>query len=263
MNRIDKVFKQAKQKKKTLFIAYVMAGDPHLDATESLIPELENSGVDLIELGVPFSDPIADGVVIQEASERAIDAGTTLEKVLGSVQKIRKITQIPIVLFSYLNPISQYGIEKFSRDAVEAGVDGLLILDLPPEESAQSMKVFKKAGLKTIFLIAPTTPEERIEKIAKSASGFLYYVSRLGVTGIQDTIAGNVEEKLKKIRAHSSLPVAVGFGISKPEHVLELSKSCDAVVVGSAIVKKIAESNETSRIDQVTQFVHSLTSELK
>lgn len=263
MNRIDKTFKQAKQNKKTLFIAYIMAGDPTLKETETLVPALENAGVDLIELGIPFSDPIADGVVNQEAAMRALSSGTTLKGVLQTVSQIRQTSQIPIVLFSYLNPITQFGIEEFAQQASKVGIDGVLALDLPPEESKPYVQSFKKAGLKSIFLISPTTDVERIKKINKMANGFLYYVSRLGVTGIQENLGFGLENRLKEIKQNSSLPIAVGFGISKPEHVKELSSLCDAVVVGSAIVKKVEENiGNSSLIENVTQFVKSLTSEL-
>lgn len=260
MNRIDRAFKKGK----TLFIAYIMAGDPRLEETEVLVPALEKAGVDLIELGIPFSDPIADGVVNQEAAMRALASGTTLKKVLKTVEAIRKTSQIPLVIFSYLNPITQFGIEAFAKVAARAGVDGLLALDLPPEESHHYLKAFKKEKLKTIFLIAPTTPIERIKIINKVASGFLYYVSRLGVTGMKEDLAQDLEKRLKEIKEISKLPVAVGFGISKPEHVKQLAPLCDAVVVGSAIVKKVEENlKDPKLIENVSGFVQTLTAELK
>jgi len=258
MNRIDKAFKQSK---KTLFIAYIMAGDPSLKETEALVPALEKAGADLIELGVPFSDPIADGVVIQEASMRALHSGTTLKNILQTVESIRKKSQIPIVLFSYLNPLLQFGLEAFSKEAARVGVDGILTLDLPIEEAKLYIKTFKKCGLKNIFLIAPTTPIDRIKKIDKIASGFLYAVSRLGVTGMKKELPQDIENRLKEIKKNSHLPIAVGFGISNPEHVQKLSGQCDAIVVGSAIVKKI-EENKTELVENVSNFVRTLTAKL-
>ena len=256
MNRIDHTFQKSKKEGKTLFIAYIMAGDPSLAATEKLVPALEASGVDILELGVPFSDPIADGVVNQNAGMRALKSGTTLTEILNSVKKIRRVSQLPMVIFSYLNPILQYGVEAFAHDAAAAGIDGILTLDLPPEEAQSFVVPFKQAGLKTIFLISPTTPKERIKKISSLASGFIYYVSRLGVTGIQKNLAKGLSEKLREIKANCSLPIAVGFGVSQPHHVKQLSGRCDAIVVGSAIVKKIEEKGN------VSQFVQTLTKEL-
>ncbi len=256
MNRIDRTFQKSKKEGKTLFIAYIMAGDPSLAQTEKLVPALEASGVNILELGVPFSDPIADGVVNQNAGMRALEAGTTLAGILNSVKKIRLTSQIPMVIFSYLNPILQYGVEAFARDAAAAGIDGILALDLPPEEAKSFVTPFKQAGIKTIFLISPTTPKERIQKIGSLASGFIYYVSRLGVTGVQKNLAEGLPEKLREIKKVCSLPIAVGFGVSEPHHVKQLSGRCDAIVVGSAIVKKIEEKQD------VCQFVRTLTKEL-
>ncbi len=263
MNRIDQAFQQAKKKGKPLFIAYIMAGDPSLKETEKLVPALEKAGVGIIELGIPFSDPIADGAVNQEAGMRALNAGATLHKVLDSVKTIREKTEIPIVLFSYLNPILQYGTKEFSQDAVKAGVDGTLALDLPPEESSLVTSDFKEAGLKTIFLITPTTPKERIKKISSLASGFIYYVSRLGVTGVQHNLAEGLQSRLDEIRTEVKVPIAVGFGISEPQHIQQLKDHCEAIVVGSAIVKRIAEKgDDPSMIPSVTEFVQTLTREL-
>lgn len=256
MNRIDHTFQKSKKEGKTLFIAYIMAGDPSLAATEKLVPALEASGVNILELGVPFSDPIADGVVNQNAGMRALESGTTLTGILNSVKKIRQTSQMPMVIFSYLNPILQYGVKAFARDAAAAGIDGVLALDLPPEEAQSFVAPFKHEGLKTIFLISPTTPKERIKKISSLASGFIYYVSRLGVTGIQKNLAEGLSEKLHEIKALCSLPIAVGFGVSEPHHVKQLSGRCDAIVVGSAIVKKMEEKGN------VSQFVQTLTKEL-
>lgn len=263
MNRIDRVFQKNKKQGKTLFIAYIMAGDPSLELTEKLVPELEKSGVDILELGIPFSDPIADGVVNQEAGMRALEAGTTLKGVLESVKKIREQSEIPIVLFSYLNPILQYNIDLFSKEAAEAGVDGILPLDLPLEESKPFIKPFKQAGIKNIFLVTPTTSVERIQKINTLASGFIYYVSRLGVTGVQNNLVEGLETRLAQIKQLTQIPIAVGFGISEPKHIQQLKGKCEGVVVGSAIVKKFAEKGDgPSLIPTVTEFVQTLTREL-
>jgi tryptophan synthase alpha chain len=277
-NRIDDRFARLRKQKRKGFIPYICAGDPNLKQTVDLALALEKTGADVIELGLPFSDPLADGIVNQLAAQRALAAGTTISGVFDCVRKIRLKSQIPIVLYSYLNPIFQFGADKFHREAKTAGVDGLLILDLPPEENGgglgirptprdQSRRSNKQTGdLIHIRLIAPTTPPDRIKKIAQSAKGFIYYVSREGVTGARDSIANSLKEKITDLRKHSKLPIAVGFGISNPKQAHEVAEQADAVVVGSAIVALIAKHGDSPEtIEKVGAFageiaeaIHSL-----
>ena len=261
-NRIDQKFTSLKAQGRKGFIAYIAAGDPDLASTKSLAIAFEKAGVDVLELGVPFSDPLADGVVNQLAAQRALEAGATVPKVLDMIREIRKQSQIPIVLYTYVNPVYKYGFAKFHHDAAEAGVDGLLILDLPPEEDRDEFT--NAAGLKRIRLIAPTTPPERIREITAKADGFIYYVSREGVTGEQTTVAASLAERVADIRKTTSLPIAVGFGISNPDHVREVAQSADAVVVGSAIVKRIADyGNEPDLVARVVEFIQPLVDALR
>jgi tryptophan synthase alpha chain len=234
-NRIDQCFAALRGRKEKAFVAYICAGDPDLARTVDLALALEKAGVDLLELGIPFSDPLADGLVNQLAAQRALEAGTTVPGVLDCIRQIRRQSQIPIVLYTYLNPIFQFGFERFHREAHEAGVDGLLLLDLPPEEDQAS------EGPVHIRLIAPTTPPERVEEICARAAGFIYYVSREGVTGAQSSIASSLGQRVNEIRRHTKLPIAVGFGISTAEQAREVAQLADGVVVGSAIVQRIAE----------------------
>lgn len=261
-NRIDSKFASLKSEGRKGFIAYICAGDPALDATKSLALAFEKAGVDILELGVPFSDPLADGIVNQLAAQRALEAGATVHGVLDAVREIRKDSQIPIVLYTYVNPVYKYGLEKFHRDAEAAGVDGLLILDLPPEEDREEFT--NRGGLKRIRLIAPTTPPGRIREITAKADGFVYYVSREGVTGEQKSVAASLAGQVAVIRETTSLPIAVGFGVSNPEHVKEIARSADAVVVGSAIVKRIAEhAKEPDMVERVTAFIRPLVNALR
>ena len=221
-------------------------------------------GVDVVELGVPFSDPVADGLVNQLAAQRGLDSGTTPPKVLQTVAAIRRECQIPIVLYIYFNLIHRCGVERFIRDAAEAGVDGLLVLDLPPEESDGYEALMRQAGLCNIYLVAPTTPEDRIELIVKRGAGFIYYVSREGVTGMQTKVADTIAQMTAKIRAHTDLPIAVGFGISTPEQAKTVAASGDAVVVGSAIVNQIAQHGKApDLIRRVSEFVKPLVQAVK
>jgi tryptophan synthase alpha chain len=247
--RIDECFARLRSQKRKGFIPYICAGDPDLSTTVSLSLALAESGADILELGVPFSDPLADGIVNQLAAQRALAAGTTLAGVLKCVQRIREKTEIPIVLYTYLNPIVQFGLQRFDDAARTAGVDGLLILDLPPEEELAGAV----PGLPHIRLIAPTTSRERMAKIAEDAQGFLYYVSREGVTGARDTVAESLEQHIEQIRQVSSLPVAVGFGISSAAQAKVAARYADAVVVGSAIVDIIAKSGRES-VNDVAAF---------
>jgi len=220
-------------------IGYVTAGDPTPDATPDLVAALERGGADLIELGVPFSDPIADGPVIQRAGDRALRAGMTLAKVLDSAREIRRRSEIPLLLFTYLNPVLRYGFERLANDAKDAGIDGCLLTDVSVEEAEDYVHVMRAAGLDTVFLAAPTSTEERLRLIAKYSSGFIYLVSRTGITGERDNIAESALPLIERMRAQTNLPLAMGFGVSKPEHVAALAGHVEAVVVGSAIVRQI------------------------
>jgi tryptophan synthase alpha chain len=257
-NRIDQCFAALRACNEKAFIAYICAGDPSLARTVDLVLALEKAGTDIIELGIPFSDPLADGLVNQLAAQRALEAGATVPGVLDCIRQIRTRSQIPIVLYTYLNPIFQFGFERFHRDASEAGVDGLLILDLPPEEDQPSERPLH------IRLIAPTTPPERVRTICERANGFIYYVSREGVTGVQGSVAASVGDQVRQIRAHTKLPIAVGFGISTPEQAAEIARVADAVVVGSAIVQRINEhATKPDLLDKVSEFVAPLVQATK
>lgn len=243
-NRIDQCFATLGERNEKAFIAYICAGDPDLPQTVDLAFALEKSGVDILELGIPFSDPLADGLVNQLAAQRALQAGATVTGVLDCVRQIRRQSQMPIVLYTYLNPIFQFGFDRFHREAADAGVDGLLLLDLPPEEDQPA------GGPVHIRLIAPTTPPNRMEQICARAAGFIYYVSREGVTGVQSSVASSLGDHVAEIRQYTKLPIAVGFGISTAEQAGEVAKVADAVVVGSAIVKRIGENCTAARIDE-------------
>jgi tryptophan synthase alpha chain len=259
MNRIEERFARLKRDGQKGFIAYIGAGDPDLETTRQLGVAFDRIGVDVLELGVPFSDPLADGLVNQLSAQRGLEAGTTPPKVLETVAAIRKESQIPIVLYIYFNLIHRRGMERFIQDAARAGVDGLLVLDLPPEESEAYESLMRKASMCHIYLVAPTTPEDRIEMIVKRASGFVYYISREGVTGMQQKVSDSIVQMIGKIRAHTDLPIAVGFGISKPEQARMIAASADAVVVGSAIVNQIAENGKSAGlVAKVSEFVSGL-----
>ncbi len=264
MNRIDEKFAQLAKKSGKAFISYITAGDPNLERTEQLVFALEKAGADIIELGVPFSDPLADGKTNQEAAERALINNVTLKQVIELVGKLRQKTQIPIIFFTYLNPVYQYGHEKFAKDAADAGVDGVLALDMPPEEARPLKKELDKAGVHSIFLVAPTSTEERVEKITAQARGFIYYVSRTGVTGEQKTMSSDIEKHINLIRKYSKLPIAVGFGVSNPEHVNQIAEIADGIVVGSAIVRRIGEGGDSDQmVNNIEKFVKELTKPLK
>ena len=264
MNRIVKKFAQLKSAGKKSFVVYVGAGDPDLEATRRLALAFDQAGVDILELGVPFSDPLADGLVNQLAAQRGLESGTTPPKLLATIAAIRKDSQIPIVLYIYFNLIHKVGLEKFISDCAKAGVDGLLVLDLPPEESDNYEALMKSAGLCHIYLVAPTTPEDRMALIVKRGSGFIYYISREGVTGMQTSIASNLASQVAKIRAHTSLPIAVGFGISNPEQAKAVAQEADGCVVGSAIVNQIAAHGKSPElVAKVGAFVKSLADAVK
>jgi tryptophan synthase alpha chain len=242
-------------------VAYVTAGDPDLGRTEGILRALDRGGADVLEVGVPFSDPLADGPVIQRATERALAAGATLAGVLDAVERVRPDVQAPIVIFSYANPILRYGAERFADRARDAGVDGVLVLDLPIEEADEFRQTLVARALDTILLLSPTTSDDRLHKAAELGSGFLYAISRLGVTGARDRIADGAEEMVRRIRRVSTLPVALGFGISKPEHVREVGRWADAAVVGSALVSVIAEAGASADLNsRVEEYVRWLKS---
>jgi len=255
MNRLARAFQCAKERGTPALVPFITAGDPDLARTEALIHTLADAGADLIELGVPFSDPMADGPVIQAASERALATGTTLKSVLALVRKVRATSEIPIILMGYYNPILAYGRERFAADAVAAGVDGLLLVDLPPEE-AQELRCFTDPfSLPLITLIAPTTPPERRNELALTAQGYLYYVSMTGVTGTTriDTVA--IRAEVEKLKTLSPVPVAVGFGITTADDAAAVGAFADAVVVGSALVKLIDRHRQSpTLLDEVTNF---------
>lgn len=263
MTRIGKRFEDLQRTGRTGFVAYITAGDPDLTATHLLALELDRRGVDILELGVPFSDPLADGPVIQEASQRALAAGATLEGVLSLVADLRAETEIPIVLFTYYNPIHRYGVARFVERASQVGIDGVLMLDLPPEEGGEYKARMDAHGLDTVFLVTPTTRADRIKLIASHSLGFVYYVSRTGVTGERDHLADEIQAKVAAIREHTAIPIAVGFGISKPEHVSEIARYADAVVVGSAIVRRVGAYRKADSVAEVGAFVGSLIGPLR
>jgi tryptophan synthase alpha chain len=278
-NRIDNCFAKLRSAKRKGFIPYICAGDPTLNKTVDLALALEQAGANLLELGLPFSDPLADGIVNQLAAQRALAAGATVHGVLDCVSQIRRRSQIPIVLYTYLNPIFQVGLERFHGEAQAAGVDGLLILDLPPEEDASVALASSQwkagpartmgmdadaANLVHIRLIAPTTPPERVAKIVATAQGFLYYVSREGVTGARDAVASSLAEKIAALRKLSDLPIAVGFGISNANQAREVARCADAVVIGSAIVDLIAKYGKNSElIEKIGAFARELGDAVK
>lgn len=264
MNRIEARFHHLRAREQKGLIIYIGAGDPDLEATRQLALAFDRAGVDVLELGVPFSDPLADGLVNQLAAQRGLAAGATPPRVLETVAAIRRESQIPIVLYAYFNLLHRRGLREFIADAARAGVDGLLVLDLPPEEADSYEALMREAGLCAIWLVAPTTPEERIARIVRRASGFLYYVSREGVTGMQERVSDTIAAMTARIRAHTDLPVAVGFGISNPEQARLVAQHADAVVVGSAVVDRIARLGRAPNlVPEVADFVRTLAEAVK
>lgn len=259
MNRIETRFSQLRARGEKGFVAYIGAGDPDLQATLELALGMGEAGVDILELGIPFSDPLADGLVNQLAAQRGLASGTTPRMVLQTVSLIRRQSEIPIVLYVYYNLLHRLGLETFIEEAAQSGVDGLLVLDLPPEESGNYEALMKKRKLSTIYLVAPTTPEERIQLIVAHGSGFIYYVSREGVTGKQKAVSETIAEMIARIRKCSELPIAVGFGISSPEQARAVAAHADAIVVGSAIVDEIARVGKKAKlVPAVCRLVRSL-----
>lgn len=243
MNRIDRIFKRLKTERKKAFIPFITAGDPDLAATGRLVLELEKSGADIIELGIPFSDPIADGPTIQAASYRALSKKTDLVKIFALAKKLRRDTEIPLVFMTYYNPIFKYGLGRFFASCKASGVDGVIVPDLPIEESNDLVRLGRKAGVRTIFLVAPTSTKDRIRRIVKCSSGFIYYVSSTGVTGTRRSLPTDMVKNIRLIRSMTNKPVAVGFGVSDAGQAAAVSKIADGVIVGSAIVKIIGQKS--------------------
>ena len=259
MNRIEERFARLRREGHKGLVVYIGAGDPDLEATRQLALAFDAAGVDVLELGVPFSDPLADGLVNQLAAQRGLASGTTPAGVLETVRRIRQESQVPIVLYLYFNLVHRRGLEAFVQESAEAGVDGLLVLDLPPEEGEAYVQGMDRAGLCPIFLVAPTTPEERIGRIVERGRGFVYYVSREGVTGMQSQVASNVAEMTGRIRRHTELPIAVGFGVSNPDQARAVSRCAEAVVVGSAVVNQIATHGQSPElVERVSGLVQDL-----
>ena len=259
MNRITNCFKKIKNEKRKALVVFITAGDPDLEETKSILDVIDDSGADIIELGVPFSDPLADGPIIQAASLRSLKSGTTLKKIISLVQEIRKTRDLPIVLMTSFNPVFVYGEQQFVEDAVFVGVDGVIIPDLPPEEAAEFSVYAEKKGLDVIHLLAPTSPDERIRMVAKKGRGFIYYISLTGTTGVRVQLAEGLGDKVASIKQSSDIPVLIGFGISNPDLAREATKFSDGVIVGSAVVKLIeSNSDPIQRNKKLTEFISSI-----
>lgn len=263
MNRIDQRIKDVKRKKQKIFCAYITLGYPDLGTTSSLVEKFCRQGVDMIEWGFPFSDPLADGPTIQHASEEALKNHVSIEDAFAASFRLRgKGIETPFIFFTYFNPVFYYGIKKFAERAAKAGFDGVIIPDLPPDMEESVQREFKKAGLQSIFLIAPTTKAERARQIARASEGFIYYVSLKGVTGAQDALPSEIKKHLKELRALTTKPVLIGFGVSKPDQARELSRFSDGVIVGSAIINQIknARGNEAPVIHFVQEMLDAVHS---
>jgi tryptophan synthase alpha chain len=261
-SRLTNTFARLRAERRPGLVTYTTAGDPDLPRSAEILKALARAGADVLEVGVPFSDPLADGPVIQRATERALAAGGSLRASLGVIAQIRSHVSAPIVVFTYVNPLLRMGVGEFARRAAAAGVDGVLTLDLPIEEAGSFRDTLLSSGLDVIFLLSPTTSDERIRRAAELGRGFLYGISRLGVTGARDEIASSAEALAKRIRAYSTLPLAVGFGISRPEHVAEVGAFADAAVVGSALVSRIAENRSAPElVERIESYVRWLKGE--
>jgi tryptophan synthase alpha chain len=259
VSRLEHTFARLRADKRPGLVTYTSAGDPDLPRSAEILKALDRAGADVLEVGVPFSDPLADGPVIQRATERALASGGSLRASLAMIARVRPHVAAPIVVFSYANPMLRLGLEAFARQAADAGVDGVLALDLPIEEAGGFRETLAASGIDTIFLLSPTTTDARIRRAAELGSGFLYGISRLGVTGARAEVASGAEAMVRRIRAHTSMPIALGFGISSPEHVAEVCAYADAAVVGSALVSKIAEASAApDLIAQVERYVRWL-----
>lgn len=258
-SRLTAAFKQQKENGNKTLVTFITAGFPDLVTTESLIYTLSEAGADIIELGIPFSDPMADGPTIQLSSEKALQTGVTPKDVINLVKKVRKHTRVPIILFGYYNPIFSYGLERFTRDARRAGVDGLLVVDLPPEEAGELEEHADRNGLDMVFLLTPTSDAGRIKLVADRARGFVYFVAVTGVTGARTTLPRNVKKKIREARCDIDLPIAVGFGISTPQQAATISRWADGIIVGSAVIKIIDRYQEDPALERkVAVFVRSL-----
>jgi len=260
MNQIQEVFTNLKRENRAAFIPYITAGDPDLEKTGELIFALARNGADIIELGVPFSDPIADGPTIQRGSERALRAKTTLTKIIALTKEIKEGLNVPLVLMSYYNPVLRFGLKRFAQEAKEAGIAGMIIPDLPPEEAEELIEAANQNVLATIFFLAPTSTKERIKLIDSASTGFIYYVSLTGITGAREKLAESLGSKMKEIKSLTKKPVAVGFGISTQEQVKEVSGLADGVIVGSAIVDKIEKYGQSRDLKRIVgEFVGGLS----
>lgn len=255
MDRLARCFLALKKQQAKALVTFITAGDPSLAVTEEMICLLENAGADIIELGVPFSDPMADGPTIQLASERALASGTTLEGILATVKKVRLRSQVPIVLMGYLNPVHAYGYERFCVAAADAGVDGLLLVDMPPEESDELLVYARSNGLNIIFLLTPTSDKTRIDKVQKLGCGFIYYVTVTGVTGARQLVSDTLSLELDKVKKKIKLPIVAGFGISTPAQAADVAALADGVVVGSAIVKLFEQFSGQKLQKELKKFV--------
>jgi len=260
MGRIAETFRKLRKNDEKALVTFITAGDPDMDTTAEMVPEMARAGADIIELGIPFSDPMADGPTIQLSSERAIASGATLEKILDMVRTVRKVTEVPIILMGYYNPVLSYGMERFVHDAVESGVDGALLVDLPPEEAESEglSSAAREKGLDIIYLLAPTSDDTRIAKVVKRGRGFLYYVSVTGVTGARKDVSSSLDTEVRKIRSASAMPLVVGFGISDPGQAGAAAHHGDGAVVGSALVKLFEEYRGEELRYKVREFVSSL-----
>jgi tryptophan synthase alpha chain len=261
MSRIDAAFRDLRAAARTGLVTYVTAGDPDFERSREIVVRLDRAGADILEIGVPFSDPLADGPVIQRATERAIRAGATLTRVLDLVADVRSLINAPMVIFTYANPVLRMGLDAFVGRARQAGVDGVLMLDVPPEESGSTRATLSRARIDTIFLLSPTTSDDRIRRAAALGSGFLYGISRVGVTGARGEVADSAQTLAARVRRETGMPLAMGFGLSRPEHVRAVGAYADAAVVGSALVQVIAEHGESpSLMIEVERYVRWLKS---
>jgi tryptophan synthase alpha chain len=259
MSKIKQKFYNVKTKNKKLLIPFITCGDPDIDTTSSLVIEMEKNGADIIELGIPYSDPLADGIIIQRANTRALSKNINIKNAFELIKSLREKTNIPIILMTYYNPVYNYGIKNFARDAKDNGCDGVIISDLPPEESEELRKYTKKFGVDLIFLLAPTSTEERIKLIDKLSSSFIYCISRYGTTGLRNDLYLGLEDFIKNVRKHTKKPLGVGFGISNQEQAKKVSKFCDAIIIGSAIVKIIEENLENKNlVKSVGRFIKNI-----
>lgn len=264
MNRISRLFQELAAKKESAFIPFITGGDPSISASEDIVVALEENGADLIEYGAPFSDPSGDGPVIQEASLRALQQGVTLRGILASIERIRKRSQVPLLIFTYYNPILAYGEADFARDVANAGADGVLCVDLPPDDAGVYREAMSANHLSTVFLAAPTSTDERLSLIGEACDTFVYYISRLGVTGERAAISSDLAQSVARVREKTGKPVAVGFGISTPEQARTVSQTAEGVVVGSAIVRLIAQTrNASEAVREAGAFARQLSEAIK